>query len=334
MTDIARLLGVKEEYLASIGCITEEECYNQMMADDEDSPIYKLESIKVLPAYDEDKERLKPNGEKRKRHKKKTFDKVEVKALTESHVSYEDAPNPMLLPTPFSYLLVAKPGSGKSTLLMNMLDWYKGYFDNIYIWSPTIYMDVSWGEFLSKNDDYVAKENVFKTYDESVLKTIMKKIEKHNKGKTSYKKKTKTLFIFDDIIVDLPRQQKGFINKMAFNHRHYGISHITISQEYVAVPPKMRKNTFGICLFGSDNGLERKKIIEELAGRVGRCIFEELWDEITSQRYSFLFIKPFESDIDKKFNKNFDYPINMTAIMKDECSDDEEEEEEEYEEDE
>jgi hypothetical protein len=44
----------------------------------------------------------------------------------------------------FTLMLIAPKGSGKTTLLVNLLDFYKGYFHNIIIFSPTIKADEKW----------------------------------------------------------------------------------------------------------------------------------------------------------------------------------------------
>ena len=49
--------------------------------------------------------------------------------------------------TPLRGLLVNPSGGGKTTLMANMIlneDMYKGVFDRIYIFSPTIHLDATW----------------------------------------------------------------------------------------------------------------------------------------------------------------------------------------------
>jgi hypothetical protein len=47
---------------------------------------------------------------------------------------------------PFSMGVIAPKGSGKTTLICNfMLNFYKGYFHQIHIFSPTIFNDDKWG---------------------------------------------------------------------------------------------------------------------------------------------------------------------------------------------
>ena len=49
--------------------------------------------------------------------------------------------------TPLRGLLTNPSGGGKTTLMANMIlnpDMYKGVFDRIYIFSPTIHLDSTW----------------------------------------------------------------------------------------------------------------------------------------------------------------------------------------------
>ena len=241
-----------------------------------------------------------------------------VESINDNDDNYDTAPNEILLDTPFSYLLIAKPGSGKSTLLINMLKWYAGYFDQIYIWSPTFSLDVSWQIAIDDDIIDVDKKNIFKKYSENKLVKIFNSIKKKNKGIKTYDEKVKTLFIFDDIVGELPRKSKTIFNNISRNHRHYGISHITLSQEYKAVAPVFRKNTFGVCLWNSGNSLERKAIVEEVAGAIGMNRFERMWIKATNtSRFDFLYIKQFEHDIRKKYYQNFENVFNPYSFAND-----------------
>lgn len=297
----------------------------------EETEGYDCDSDNEEKEYKVDLEINKTNKTKRNKIKD-----TKIKALVEGGVSYEEAPHPNLLPTPFSLIGNGKPGSGKSTTLMNLLLFYKGYFDNIYIWSPTIGIDISWKQFFKNNPNMINKKNIFKSFKQDTMKKLMKEIKKVNKNKKDYPDKVKTLFIFDDIISELPRKQKGYFNKMLFNHRHYGISHITLSQEYVAIPPKMRKSSFGMMLYNTDNCLEREKIVKELGGIIGCDNFDSLFTETTKNKYDFLFVKLAESDLNKKYYLNFEKPINIKDMLEngkyDSDTDDDENEEEEKEE--
>lgn len=263
------------------------------------------------PDSDNDSEDFEVDLKKPEKEKKKNKLKCcDIKPITDSSISYEEAPHPNLLPTPFSYLLIARPGSGKTTLLLNMLQWYNGYFDTIYVFSPTIGIDVSWQEAINNGIVEIEKENIISRFSENKLKKIFNKVKQKNKGITNYPEKHRVLFIFDDIINELPRKQKDTFNKLLFNFRHYGISHITLSQTYKAVPPKMRRTSFGVLLWDTDNMGEREGIIEELSGKTGKYRFARMWQEAVKEKYGFLYVKQFEEDLYKKYFNKFNMPLN------------------------
>lgn len=303
LNEIKNLLNYDDEDLFSMG-YTKDNIY------DENEAMYN--------SSDDDDENFEPEIVRKEKCEKNKISVCKVEAIMDSTNAYEEAPNDILLNTPFSYLLIAKPGSGKSTLLINMLKWYKGYFDEIFIWSPTFKIDNNWTIAMNQGIIDVPKENIFKKYNENKLKKIFNEIKKKNKGVKNYDEKVKTLFIFDDIIGELPRQQKGYFNNISRNHRHFGISHITISQEYKAVSPTFRKNIFGVCLWNSGNTLERKAIIEEVGGTIGMNRFERIWNyAVSGSRYDFLYIRQFEHDERKKYYKNFEESINPYQFSND-----------------
>lgn len=62
-----------------------------------------------------------------------------VKAIkTPAAYIHPDAPYEMLPKHEFSMALIAPKGSGKTTTIVNLLDFYKGYFHTILVFSPTV----------------------------------------------------------------------------------------------------------------------------------------------------------------------------------------------------
>lgn len=68
---------------------------------------------------------------------------LEIKEIPVSRDSHPAAKKP--LPNhEFTMALIAPKGAGKTTLLINLLEFYKGLFHQIYIFSPTIKNDEKW----------------------------------------------------------------------------------------------------------------------------------------------------------------------------------------------
>jgi len=249
-----------------------------------------------------------------------------VRAIENTIKTKEVAPFEELPDAPFSLCYAGRPGSGKTTLLIQLLEWFQGYFDNIYLWSHTFRFDTNWLLAVKEGRiPEIPKSNIFRRFNTSKFQKLYKQLEKKNKGKVDYvDDKIKTLFIFDDIVGEIPRKFKGKFNDFIREHRHTGCSHVTLSQEYKAIPPLMRKNCFSMCLFDSDNELERKAIIEELGGTIGRKRFENIWNDATKGDHNFLVTRPNQNDKMKKLSQNFEHFINPFSFSNDKLFRDEE----------
>ncbi len=228
---------------------------------------------------------------------------VTVKPLFDDGDDYVPEPHPNLLRIPFSLLLIAPKGSGKTTTIHNLLVWYHKMFDAIFVFSPTIKIDKKWQMIIDKLK--IPKDNLFETLREEEVTNLIEQIKDAN-APLSQKKKIRTLFIFDDSPELLPKGKKvSFINKLAMNHRHLFISHIIVSQSFKKLDTVVRLNTTGMILYNTDNTSERMKIVEELAGNLGRKKFEMLWMQAVSEKFGFLYVN-YDT---RKIYQNFDKEI-------------------------
>ena len=162
-----------------------------------------MDRIFSLLSGDEPETTINLDIKEKKRKKKVKSTKIEP--VNKIKDDYTDAPHPNLLRLPFSLLLIAPKGSGKTTLLHNMLVWYFNLFDNIFIWSPTINIDVKWNKLIDKLE--IPPENLFTKCKESQVEGLMRQIKDFNAGKEN-KKKIKCLFIFDDIVGRIQKRNK------------------------------------------------------------------------------------------------------------------------------
>ena len=240
--------------------------------------------------------------DKKKKKKMKKVKSVKIVPVVSNTEAYGEAPHPNLLRPPFSMLIIAPKGSGKTTVQINMEQFYEGAFDNRIVASPTLMIDDNW-KAAFKNDVIKPfnRRNVFKKYNDAKLNKIWKAIKKENKGKDNFADKLKTSFLFDDIVGQLPRTRDNVCYKIARNHRHYGVSHTFISQEYTSLAPVIRKNATGIILFGTTDGAEIKTIVEQQGGFIGKNRFFRMWAHCISKPYGFLFINKDQKDKHRYF---------------------------------
>ena len=79
---------------------------------------------------------------------------------------------------PMRNMLVGPSGSGKTVLLPNMiLDIYKGCFSRIYIWSPSIEIDITWRPVKDYIRDHIKPNDrekcYFDAYDPAELEQVI-----------------------------------------------------------------------------------------------------------------------------------------------------------------
>ena len=68
-----------------------------------------------------------------------------VKPVNVKEYDFKQSKYEVALKLPFSQIITGPSGSGKGILLQSMiLDIYRGVFERIYIWSPSISVDSNW----------------------------------------------------------------------------------------------------------------------------------------------------------------------------------------------
>tara|TARA_B100001094_G_C18094681_1_gene752385 strand:- start:227 stop:1057 length:831 start_codon:yes stop_codon:yes gene_type:complete len=213
---------------------------------------------------------------------------LKIRKLTEKNTDYaENKKIPEPLPKlPARVLWVAASGSGKTLCLGNMLArkefGYKNIFkENIFLFSPTFEL----GDPSMHGVD-IAEENVFKTFDESVIEDIFedqrKLVQRWGKEKVPH-----ILVVFDDMITMLPQSKMSTLTRLFFSARHWKISLFLTTQSYKNTAKAIRLNCSHLMIFKTNNK-ERDLIGEE------QILDMDVWRQVyhmgTSDPYSFLYI--------------------------------------------
>lgn len=252
---------------------------------------------------DENEENIKIEIKKKDNRKINKIERFEVKPLIqEDDCSYTEAPNEFLFKHPFSLGLVAKKGDGKTTFLGNLLEVYKDFFDEVFLFSPTYKMDPSWKHIIKTLK--IPNNHLYMKYSNTILQKILKNIKSKNNGKKQTDK-INIMIIFDDCITDLKRRYADTLLKLAQNHRHYSISFVITTQYYKKLLPEFRNNFSGYALWKPYNIAEGKKIVEELCGCLGKETFENLFNISTEQKYSSFTLNFTNKDNRYIYTKNF-----------------------------
>jgi len=206
------------------------------------------------------------------------------------------------------YLFIGAKGSGKTTLMINLLknkEAFKGYFDNIFIVSPTAGKDKKLDNLIDElNED----GKYYKECNDESIQEIIDRLREYNDNfdYEEEKRQPYNLVILDDCAHALAKSnQKSPMNELITTCRHLRTSVWIMSQQFHKINPLIRANADIISLFKTNNRKEYKAIEEDL--NVDPDILKQLYDFATTGNNSFLHItfmggKP-------KYYKKFDQII-------------------------
>lgn len=214
-------------------------------------------------------------------------------------------PNDFMPSIPFAMYLLGVVKAGKTTFMKSVLELYIDAFDEIFFISPTSHLDPEAIELLDKYPDIKSFNSL------GILDKVLTTITRMNKGK-SPKDKIKILVIMDDCInecIKFCKKENNFMNRLATNRRHLGISFIMMSQYYKRAPPILRTNFSSFVLFRQENQAERKKVVDELSGFLGNETFERVFDKATNEPFSALTINFDAPSKELQYTKNFNEVI-------------------------
>ena len=180
-----------------------------------------------------------------------------------------------------------------------ILDIYRGCFDRIYVFSPSIDVDKTWipvKEYIEKSQKVDTKKEqlFFDSYDAEALEKIVStqhKVAEHMKSK-GFTKIYQVLIVVDDFAdnTDFSRHSK-LLHALFTRGRHSFISTIVSTQKYRAISNIIRVNATNLYVFRLRNGGDLEALLEELSALADKKTILQLYNMATAEPYSFLFIK-------------------------------------------
>lgn len=219
--------------------------------------------------------------------------------------------HPHLMKVPFYLTSVGKGMSGKSVWIANVVHMYKDVFKDGRI---LLFTDSDCDTIMNLRRTRKVKifDNLYDAQGENIVQKLLN-FQKERKEQIRYLKEKGMriehplehyLVIFDDFITskDL-NARRGIFTKLFSQARHYQISIILTSQEYMLLPAPVRKLSQYNIFYKVFKENERQKIIEENHEFLSPEEFETMWDFATDKPYNFLMC-----DVDnRRFLHNFDY---------------------------
>ena len=164
------------------------------------------------------------------------------------------------------WCIVGSRGKGKTTLLLNALNHkqlFKGYFDNVFLVSPTAKND---DKFKPLIKELTQEDKFYNELTEGNIREIMSGLAMFNRdfNRKKNKREPRSLIILDDCIANMPRStQKSVINELVIQNRHHKVSVWITSQKLTKINPLIRSNVDVISFFKTDNIKELKAFTEE-----------------------------------------------------------------------
>ena len=240
---------------------------------------------------------------------------IDVKEYTSKQSKYD-----VVGKLPLRDIILGPSGAGKGVLLSNMiLDIYRGCFDRIYIFSPSIDVDKTWipvKEYIEKSQkvDLKKEKLFFDSYDAEALENIVStqhKVAEHMKTK-GYTKIYQVLIIVDDFADDpIFSRHSKLLHALFTRGRHSFISTIVSTQKYRAISNIIRVNATNLYVFRLRNGGDLEALIDELNALTDKKTFLQLYNTATSEPFSFLFIKLNAKKLNDMFYVRYDKKLEI-----------------------
>jgi len=248
---------------------------------------------------------------------------AQVKPANTDAFEFAQSQRPQLPEIPFRAIVVAPSGAGKTVLLQSMvLDLYrrpsgKSPFSRIYIWSPSVNVDLAWvpvKKFIrgAQGVDEGKEKVCFDSYRPEEMEEVVdtqKKIVDAQK-KRGDKRLYSILIIVDDFADEVAFTRRSSLLWMLYvRGRHYGISSISSVQRYRVLSPIIGTNATALIIFTLRNVKGLEALTEENSALVSRERFREMYEEATAEPYSFLFVNGTAKTIDETFFLRFERPL-------------------------
>ena len=188
---------------------------------------------------------------------------------------------------PFRMILVACSNSGKTTVINNLLSHkqfgYKQLFKkNIFLFSPSAHYDTALDNLNLK------EKNIREKFDQEFIDEIVQDqkevINEHGKANAPH-----ILFIFDDVVLEMPKTKDSPLKKLFFYGRKYKISLMITTQKYRLLDPAYRLNaSHWIYFTGNINNFELNAIADDQP--LDKNTFKKIWKRATEEgQYSFIY---------------------------------------------
>jgi hypothetical protein len=228
---------------------------------------------------------------------------MDAKIQLHGHASWEckQSRHEHLPKLPARGIFLAPSNSFKSCALCDLiLRHYRGCFERIYVFSPSVDIDSVWAPVkeyvrvhLGVRDD---EQCFFHEFDHAALEKIV--MEQHKmtiamKEKKGNKALFNILIVIDDWSDDpsvLHNQGKNVLNTLFTRGRHQNISCWVSAQKLTTISTVIRTQTQFYCIGRLRSQKELQALLEEISATYPVKTLQRLYDIATQQDHGFLYI--------------------------------------------
>ena len=240
--------------------------------------------------------------------------------LKEYHV--KQSKYDMVARLPMRSIILSPSGGGKTILIQNIiLDIHKNLFSRIYIFSPSIDVDLTWSpvkDYIDKvmNVKHTEEEPIyFSEYAPEQLQKIIdtqRNITEHQKKKETTKHLFQILIVIDDFADDpaFTRHSK-LLHGLFTRGRHSQISTIVSTQRFFALHPIIRVNASELYVFRLRNFNDLQAFIDEVSALLDKQSLLHIYNMATEAPHSFLFCNLVAKQRNKIFMIRFEKRIEI-----------------------
>ena len=249
-------------------------------------------------------------------------EKIEIKPIKTKEYSVKQSKYDVCGKLPIRSVILGPSGSGKTVLLQNMiLNLYKGCFERIYVFSPSVNHDTTWLSVKEYIEDVLDVHETddekfyFDHYNAEALERIIQNqtdLIKHMKSK-NMKSLYSILIIIDDFADDpsFSRHSK-LLHSLYTRGRHSMISTITATQKFNAIHPIIRVNATELYVYRLRNMKDLDTFVEEVSATIPKKTLMQIYEKCTSEPYSFLYVKLTAKSIHEMFYCNLTQKVKFT----------------------
>ena len=238
----------------------------------------------------------------------------DIKPIRQKHYDVPQSRYPQCAQLPLRSVILAPSGGGKGVLLQNLiLDIYRGCWERVFIFSPSIDVDSAWipvKKYLLEDRKMGAEDKLFfDSYDPEALEGIIdtqRQVVEHQK-KEGHRKLFQILIVVDDFADDpsFSRQSK-LLHSLFTRGRHSQISTLVSTQKYNSISPLIRVNATELYVFRLRSIQDLSTVIDENSALLDKATLMKVYRMATEEPYSFLFVNLQEKELDKMFMLKFD----------------------------